>query len=37
MNVLEENSGSIFSDHQKTETVCHEWKLGTRQSDYTVP
>jgi len=37
MNISEEQSGSIFTDHQKTEAVCPGQILHSHQSDYTVP
>jgi hypothetical protein len=36
MNVLEEQSGSVFTGCRKMEAVCPERNLGTHQSDYTV-
>ena len=37
MNILEEKSGSMFTDHQKMEVVSPGQNLRTPQSDYTVP
>ena len=37
MNVMEEQSVSIFTGSRKMEAAYRDRNLGTHQSDYTVP